>query len=309
MSNAVYDTMTVRIVADAGKEYGYQLKGKALKFAGFTAVYSAFKEKDEDEENEEGTLPNLTEGEPLELKELKGEQKFTKPPARYTDATLIKALEENGIGRPSTYASIIGVIGKRHYTEKEDKFFVPTELGLIVTDHLCKYFPDILNIDFTAEMEERLDTIEEGKAAWVKVIKDFYPNFEKALTAASGGERVKMATVESDEVCSKCGKKMVFREGKYGKFLACPGYPACKNIMSIDKPVSACPKCKKDIFKKRSKKGKTFFGCAGYPKCDFISWDLPAPILCPECDSGMKVLNRGSLYMCTKCSCKQEVTS
>ena len=304
MSEAVYDTLTVSIISQNGADkYGYTLKGKTLKFAGYTAIYSSYKEAEEDN-LEEDTLPNLQEGERLTLKNITSEQKFTKPPARFTDATLVKALEENGIGRPSTYASIISTISKRQYTEKDGKFIQPTELGEVVTDHLCKYFPDILDVDFTAGMEEKLDKIEDGEVGWTRVLKDFYPGFEKELSNAMQGERIKMVLVESDEICEKCGKKMVIRDGRFGKFLACPGFPACKNSKPFDKPVSTCPKCQKDIYKRRSKKGKTFYGCSGYPACDFLSWDPPAPHFCPECEGTMKIIKSG--YACTKCKHTEE---
>ena len=232
------------------------------------------------------------------------EQKFTKPPLRYTEASLVKAMEENGIGRPSTYASIISVLTKRAYYDKNGKYMVPTELGEVVCDTLTKYFPDIINLKFTANMEKELDSIEEG-VEWQSIVSDFYPNFiQEVKIAFYDGNNVKLNAEVSDVPCDKCGAMMVVKEGRYGKFLACPNYPSCKNIKNLHETiVGTCPYCGSDIAKKTSKAGKIFYGCTSYPKCTFALWDLPAPSLCPECNKPMKVVTvKGQTkYVCTAC--------
>ncbi len=309
MTPAVYNTLNARIEVKGkdGLGYGYSVKGRVLKFAGFTAVYSEAVANG-DEDGAAATLPDLKEGEILALEKLTYEQKFTKPPMRYSEASLVKALEENGIGRPSTYASIISVLAKRTYTEKDGKYMVPTNLGEAVIDTLKKNFEDILDLKFTANMEKELDNIEDGRE-WYLLIKDFYPKFMlKVLKAEKDGSAVKLNEVESDEICDKCGAKMVIKEGRYGKFLACPNYPVCKNIKSLDEVVGKCPLCGSDVVKKHSKTGKVFYGCSGYPKCTFAAWDIPAPKLCPECNSTMKIANSKGItkYVCTKCKHSEE---
>ncbi|MDR1906412.1 MAG: type I DNA topoisomerase [Clostridiales bacterium] len=318
MTEAVYNTLNVRVAVPSNEKpeitYGFRIKGRSIVFKGFTAVYgdSVIEEKNEgpDENAEEtGVLPNFTEGETLTLKELKYEQKFTKPPARYTDATLVKAMEENGIGRPSTYATVINVLNKREYTIKEEKSILPTTLGETVCDYLIKYFADIIDIEFTAKMEEDLDKIEDGGRQWQEIIAKFYPQFlDKVQFAAKSGESVKLQPEVTEVICEKCGAHMVVRDGKFGKFLACPSYPNCKNIKPYEKPVSTCPKCGKDVYKRKSKTGKFFYGCSGYPDCDFISWDVPAPYLCPECNNYMRVYagKENTKYICTNNQCKHQ---
>ena len=312
MTDALYDTLTVRIAADTktGDQYGFAIKGKSLKFDGYTAVYSQSSSKDDDEE-EVKLLPNLKENEELSLIEYQYEQKFTKPPARYSDASLVKAMEENGIGRPSTYASIISVLNKRQYVEKESKFFKPTQLGTIVVDTMNKYFDDIMDYKFTANMESKLDMIEEGKVEWKKVISDFYPPLkEKLIIASNDGAKFKLEYEVSDVKCEKCGAMMVVKEGRYGKFLACPNFPKCRNIKSLAEEVSKCPKCGKGIVKRRSKKGKLFYSCTGYPDCDFISWEIPAPIFCPKCNGimYMKKSKEKTVYNCINKQCNYSET-
>ncbi len=307
MTPAQYYTMTVHIKGEKGdKNLGFVVKGKSVKFKGFTAVYSATVEKDEDDK-ELDTMPNLEENEHLNLSDVTTEQKFTKPPARYNDATLVKALEENGIGRPSTYASIISVLAKREYTEKQQKSIAPTKLGEAVCEYMEKNFPDIMNLSFTARMEGALDKVAEGNEEWQELIGAFYPRFEKFLeraTKQAGGSI--MPPEQTTVKCDKCGAFMVMRTGKYGPFLACPNYPTCKNIKKVVEVVGKCPKCGGDVSKRTSKSGKTFFGCTNYPKCDFISWDLPAPYFCPDCGSTMKVVKRDdkTYYVCTNHGCK-----
>ncbi len=278
MVPAEYNTLTVNIASDYnGTKYGYLLKGKTLVFAGFTKVYTA--SKDEEDEDIANTLPNFNENDKLILKELTKEQKFTKPPLRYTDSTIVKAMEENGIGRPSTYASIISVIYKRQYIEKEGKYMKPTELGFIVCDQLVKYFPNIMDTQFTAEMESKLDIVADGEVDWHKIISDFYPGFLKNLEKANDGQRVKIEPIMTDIKCPDCGKPMVIRDGKYGKFLGCSDYPNCKKIMPYsDNPQAdgsekqeeiLCPDCGRPMVLKNSKYGK-FYGCSGYPECNKI---------------------------------------
>lgn len=304
MSDAVYDTLNVRVRAETEKgEFGFKVSGKTVRFKGYTAVYK----QEESEEEGEKTLPNLSEGELLELKDMKEEQKFTKPPVRFTDASIVKAMEENGIGRPSTYASIVAVLFKREYVERfEKKFMKPTELGTAVCDMMMKYFPKVMDYKFTANMESDLDKIEEGGIAWQKIVADFYPDFIKSvLDSLRDGEKMKLKDEVSDVICEKCGANMVVKEGKYGKFLACPNYPDCKNIKPIQKAVAKCPRCGRDVYQKRSRTGKTFYGCSGYPECDFISWEIPAPILCPACKAPMiqQKGKEGLTYKCTNKAC------
>ncbi|MBO7177485.1 MAG: type I DNA topoisomerase [Clostridia bacterium] len=312
MTPAVYETLNVRVQATVTptENYGFKVSGKALTFKGYTAVYEI--EKNDDEENElAGNLPNLNEGDALKLKSLKNEQKFTKPSPRYSEATLIKAMEENGIGRPSTYATVISVLTKREYVTKEQKLFKPTSLGEAVTEFMENCFKNIVDIHFTADMESRLDLIEHG-SEWQKIIEEFYPSFADDLQKAIYNGRKKVALPEeiSDVVCDKCGAKMIIKEGRYGKFLACPNYPECKNIKNFVEPVGKCPICGGDVSKKHGKKsGSIFYGCSNYPKCSFMAWDLPAPILCPECSSVMKVTQEGEVkkYVCTNRKCNHIV--
>lgn len=311
MASATYDTLTVRIVSDNGADkFGYVLKGKTIKFKGYTAVYTSSAEDEDNEKNKDGVkvLPNFEEGEPIDMKKVVGEQKFTKPPLRYTEASFVKAMEENGVGRPSTVASILKVLPARAYIDKEGKYVYPTELGMIVCDQLVKFFPEIMDSNFTSEMEAKLDKIAEGKEQWQDVISKFYPPFHKQVLTASNssGDKIKPKAEESDVICDKCGARMVIRDSRYGKFLACPNFPKCRNTKPLDGPVAKCPKCGKDVMKRISKKGKTFYGCTGYPDCDFISWDIPAPYFCPDCNSTMKVVDSkkdGKTYVCTNKEC------
>ena len=309
MKPAQYNTMRVHITGEGGGEkLGFVVKGRSVKFKGYTAVYTAAApaENDEDKPGDLESLPDLSEGEDLTLYDISGEQKFTKPPARYNDASLVKAMEENGIGRPSTYASIISVLAKREYTEKENKFIKPTQLGEIVCDYMEKNFPDIMNLGFTARLEGALDKVADGGQHWEELIGAFYPRLQKFIDRAyhtGGGGR--LPDEESDVVCDKCGAKMVVKDGKFGKFLACPNYPECKNIKRIVEVVGKCPKCGGDVVKKMSRAGKVFYGCDNYPKCDFTCWDLPAPKLCPDCGGAMRISGRGDKksYVCMNRAC------
>lgn len=302
MTEAVYNTLNVHINAESDSGiYGFKVGGKTLIFKGYTAAY----DNTSDEEEDNSRLPDLTEGEKLDFKELKSEQKFTKPPARYTDATLVKAMEENGIGRPSTYASVISVLAKREYTVKEQKTIKPTQLGETVVEFMEKNFADIVNAKFTADMETKLDKIQNG-AEWQKIIADFYPPFEKNVKIAYNAEKkAKIDDEVTDVPCDKCGAMMVIKTSRYGKFMACPNYPKCKNIKNIVEKVGKCPRCGGDIVRKRTKAGKTFYGCGNYPNCDFMSWEIPAPHLCPKCGGVMKIVHKGDnkSYVCLQKTC------
>ncbi|MDD3947059.1 MAG: type I DNA topoisomerase [Clostridia bacterium] len=308
MKDAEYNTLTVRVEAksQSGAKYGFKLGGKTLIFKGFTIVYEVDKPE---EEEMSSNLPDLREGEELSLKEIKTEQKFTKPPTRFSDATLVKAMEENGIGRPSTYASVISVLAKREYTVKEQKFIRPTNLGETVTEFMETFFNNIVDSKFTADMEKDLDEIERG-VEWQSILKAFYPDFTKDIKKAAANEK-KLTLIEevSDVVCEKCGANMVVKEGKYGKFLACPNYPRCKNIKSIIVPVGVCPACGGTVTKCHSRSGKVFYGCSNYPKCKFMSWEIPAPIFCPVCNNTMRIVESGGKkqYVCTNRTCKHVV--
>lgn len=314
MTPAIYNTLNVRVEAKVNEKenYGFKVSGKTLVFKGYTAVYEVEKANSDDEDAEhEGNLPNLNEGDVLKLKNLKTEQKFTKPQPRYSEATLIKAMEENGIGRPSTYATVISVLTKREYVTKEQKLFKPTSLGEAVTEFMENCFKNIVDVHFTADMESRLDLIEHG-SEWQKIIEEFYPSFAEDLQKASYNGRKKVALPEeiSDVICEKCGSKMVIKEGRYGKFLACPNYPECKNIKNFVDSVGKCPICGGDVSKRHGKKaGSTFYGCSNYPQCKFMSWDLPAPILCPDCSSVMKIVQEGEKkkFVCTNRKCNKTV--
>ena len=244
--------------------------------------------KDEEKDSETGgPLPLLAVGDVLIKRELKGNQHFTQPPPRFTEATLIKTLEENGIGRPSTYAPTIGTILAREYIEREGKALKPTALGEVTTQLMKDQFPEVVDVEFTANMEKQLDEVETGRVDWVRTLDKFYDGFPKTLAKAEeelSGERIKVPEVESDVVCENCGRKMVIKSGRYGKFLACPGYPECKNTKPIvEEMPGTCPKCGGHLLAKKSKNNRKFFGCANYPKCDFVTWSEPTAEVCPKC--------------------------
>lgn len=279
----------------------FKTKGETQKFDGFTRIgKSSGKEED-------SVLPELTAGDPLLRIKTSKDQKFTKPPARYTEASLVKILEEKGIGRPSTYAPTIATIKNRDYVEVEDKHFKPTELGVTVTRLMKEYFKDVVNISFTAEMEDKLDSVAEGKNDWQDILKDFYTGFEKDLTnAQEKAESVIIADPESDEVCELCGRRMVIKKGKFGKFLACPGFPECKNTKPyFEKTGGICPLCGGEIVKRLSKTGRTFYSCNNYPDCDYMNWDLPIPEKCPQCGATLfqKGLGKRKKIYCDKKDC------
>ncbi|MTI69984.1 MAG: type I DNA topoisomerase [Firmicutes bacterium] len=300
MKPAIFDTLSVRINCN---DYIFKASGSKIKFDGFLKVYDTGNKKDKID------IPDLKENEKLDLTKIDPKQHFTKPPARYSEASLVKTLEELGIGRPSTYAPTISTILSRGYVNIENKYFVPTDLGILVTEILEEHFTNIVNKKFTAEMEENLDKIEEGNLKWKKVIKDFYEDFKLVLEAAEKEmKEIEIKDEETDVICEKCGRNMVIKHGRYGKFLACPGYPDCKNTKPILKEVGVkCPKCKDgDVIQRRSKKGRKFYGCSNYPDCDFISWDKPVEKKCPECNSFMvkKTPKKGSYLKCTNCGKK-----
>jgi len=308
MEAAVYDTMTVDI--EAG-EYLFKSAGSRVSFKGFLVLY----EEGTDEENEdekEPMLPELTEGEKVKPVELKPSQHFTQPPSRYTEATLVKALEEKGIGRPSTYAPTISTIISRGYVVKDKKYLLPTELGKIVNKLMEEYFKDIVNINFTADMETQLDAIEEGKRQWKDLLREFYKGFEETVKKAEEQiSKVELPVEESDEVCEKCGRKMVVKMGKYGKFLACPGFPECRNAKPILEDAGVvCPKCGGRVFNKKTKKGRNYLSCENYPDCDFSSWEMASDKKCPACGNFMTKKFKGNKiqYTCSLESCGHTFT-
>ncbi len=276
-------------VTIGAEKYLFKTTGSRVEFAGFTSIYE---ETPESGEKAEQPLPPLNEGDVLNLISVEPKQHFTQPPTRYTEASLIRALEELGIGRPSTYAPTVSTILARNYILKDKKQLYPTELGVVVTDLMKEHFKNIVNVEFTAEMESNLDKVEEGEVQWKDVIRDFYTPFKKELEKADKGiEHVKFTLQESDVVCELCGRKMVFRDGKFGKFLACPGFPECKNTKPIIESIGVkCPKCGDDIVIRRSRKGVRYFGCNSGPECDFMSWDEPTNEKCSVC--GNMLLNR-----------------
>ncbi len=306
MSASVQDTVNVDITANG---YLFKASGYSVKFDGFTVLYVEGKDE---EEAKESNLPEMKTGDVLKLRDLVPNQHFTQPPARYTEPTLIKALEENGIGRPSTYAPIISNIMNRDYIEKEKKTFKPSELGKVVSDLMVEFFNKIFDVKFTAGLEVKLDKIGAGSLDWTQTIADFYKDFDIYYSKAEStlnGKKVKVPDVESDVVCEKCGRKMVVKSSRFGKFLACPGYPECKNTKPVpeDEVTQPCPKCGQKLVKRISKKGKKFYGCSNYPKCDFASPGIPTGDICSEC--GSYIINgiRGMKYcMNSECPSRQK---
>ncbi len=305
MAPAAYETMTAELEGD-----GLTLRfyGEHKVFAGFTAIYE--EGSDEKEESVETNLPAWTEGMKISVRDVETIQHFTQPPARYTEASLVRALEEKGIGRPSTYAPTITTITTRGYVSKEKKRLFPTELGEMVTGMMEQYFSPIVDIDFTADMENRLDEVEEEKLPWKQVIREFYPSFAEMLGVAEKEiEKVEIKDEVSDVTCDKCGAKMVYKMGRYGRFLACPNFPECRNakpiVTYIDTP---CPKCGARLMEKMSTRTKRrFYGCERFPECDFVSWEKPLADKCPKCGSYMieKRSRKGEvLHLCANESCR-----
>lgn len=307
MASAVLDTMSVDVHAG---ETLFKANGSKIKFPGFMKVYVEGSD-DETTNDDESFLPPMDTGDELKHRKTEPKQHFTQPPPRYTEARLVRTLEEKGIGRPSTFAPTLETIQRRGYVTLEDKKFVPTELGELVNELMEEFFPEILDLEFTAKMEDELDYIEEGKQEWVKVLDGFYSSFAKRLEVAE--EEMKKIEIQdevSDEICEKCGNHFVYKMGRFGKFLACSGFPDCRNTkpIVIDTGVS-CPDCGKGrIVERRSKKGRVFYGCDQYPECEFVSWDKPVEKPCPECGSLVveKKNRKGTHVKCTKCDYKSE---
>ncbi len=305
MANAVYDNTTVDVEAKCPQpkvNYLFRTSTTKLDFAGYTTLYIEGRDEDEKEDEKEAILPSLIKGDLLKLLKLLAEQHFTQPPNRYTEATLIKALEQKGIGRPSTYAPIISTIQDREYVNKDKGVFKPTELGFVVNDMLTQSFPELMNIEFTARMEEELDEIANENKDWVKVVRDFYKPMEKDLEQAHEQvERVKLADEITEEKCPKCGKPMAIKSGRFGKFLACTGYPECKSTKPYQVKTGAkCPECGKELVQRISKKKKRFYGCSGYPDCKFATFMQPVPKPCPKCSSLMTA-QKNKTAKCVKC--------
>ena len=277
MTAAKFDNLQVEI---ENGDYTFKTTGSKLLFDGYQRVYKSSMDEDKDK-----ILPALEKGELLDLIGLGGEQNFTQPPARYTEASLVKELEEKNIGRPSTYAPIVGTLSERKYVTREKKSLVPTELGFLVTGLMEEYFKEIVDVNFTAGMEDKLDDVEIKDLEWKKIIRDFYGPFEKELEVADHAiEKVTVEDQPTGETCELCGKPMVLKTGRFGEFIACSGYPECKNTKPIVKTIDVkCPKCGKDIVARKSKKGKLFYGCSGYPDCDQSYWYKPVDKKCPKC--------------------------
>lgn len=307
MSDAVLDMVSADI--SAGK-YLVKASGSEVKFAGFMTLYVEGKDEAEEKSTK---LPKLEEGQPLLLSKIDPQQHFTQPPPRYTEASLVKTMEEDGIGRPSTYAPTIATISARGYVAKDGKSIYPTELGFITTDLMKENFPDIVDVDFTAHMEDEIEDVADGTVSWKEIIRQFYGPFKKTLDEAEEKiGNVEIKDEESDVVCEKCGRKMVYKQGRFGKFLACPGFPECRNTKAIVNTIDAkCPKCGGKVIVRKSKKGVTFYTCENSPECDFISWNEPTDEKCPKCgNSLMKVRafkGRGPLsYKCFNEECDYE---
>ena len=306
MSAAILDNTTVDVEAKrrlAKANYLLRTSSSVIGFPGFITLYTEGKDEAEKDEPKTSLLPQLAKGDALELLKLFPEQHFTQPPPRFTEATLIKMLEQWGIGRPSTYAPILSTIQERGYVNKFKGNFQPTDLGIIVNDLLCQYFPDIVDIEFTARMEDELDEIANENRDWVRVVQDFYTPFEKSLENASQlMEKVKLADELTEEVCPECGKPMVIKHGRYGKFLACSGYPECKYTKSLQVKIGVkCPECGSELVQKLSRKKRTFYGCSNYPNCQFAINFKPLPQPCPKC-GGLLTGYRGKWTKCTKCN-------
>ena len=304
MADAVYDTTSAVIDANG---HTFRASGSSLKFKGYMAVYVEATDKKEEKSK---LLPPLEENQTVKLKDIEGKQHFTQPPPRYTDATLIRELEENGIGRPSTYAPTISTIVSRGYVIRSRKQLVPTELGMVTTDIMKNNFKDIVDVEFTAGMEAKLDNVEDGEINWVDVLEEFYPPFKDNLENAQENiAKIKIKDEESDVICEKCGRRMVYKLSKFGKFLACPGYPDCQNAKTIREGTGTfCPHCGGEMLVKKTRKGKIYYGCEHYPKCDFMVWDEPVKgESCPKCGGLLLRKNsRGKKIYCAKPECGYE---
>ncbi len=305
MSSTILDTLTVEV---AGGDYLFRANASTVRFPGYLAVYEEGLDEGEGNQEEDSLVANIEQGEKLEVLKKQEKQHFTEPPPKYTEASLVRKMEEEGIGRPSTYAPTIETIQSRGYIAKEDKKLSPTELGEIVITLLKEYFPEIVDFEFTANFEEKLDDIEEGILPWKSVIRDFYGPFAASLEEADRlMGKVQIEDKVSEEICENCGRNMVIKMGRYGKFLACPGFPECRNTKPLFEEIGTnCPNCGNPLVVRRSKKGRKFYGCSTYPECDFVSWDLPAPEPCPKCGKFMviKGSKQGQRYVCTNSDCR-----
>lgn len=297
MASCQQETMKVEITANG---YVFTASGYTVKFDGFTALYEE-KTDDAQKKDSESPLPPVAEGDVLKLKSILGNQHFTQPPARYTEASLTKALEENGVGRPSTYVTITSTILSKEYVVREGKQFVPTELGEAVTNLLKERIPNIVNVKYTSKMEDDLDKIDSGEKDYIDMIRLYYDDFVEPLEKAKKdmqGVKIKLKEEETDVVCEKCGRKMVVKVGRFGKFLACPGFPECKNAKPlITKTKAKCPLCGGDVIEKKTKRGTPFYGCSNYPECNFMTWDAPTDEVCPKCNKSL-FRRKGNVLYC-----------
>lgn len=305
MSSCILNTISIDVM---NGEYIFKAHGSSVKFEGFMKLYEYLSQEEEEAIN----IPELSEGEVLQKSTIGGVQHFTQPQPRFSEASLVKTLEENGIGRPSTYAPIISTLLERTYIERDKKTLIPTELGTIVNSIVSEYFKEIVDVEFTAEMENKLDSIEEGKDDWKEVVDEFFKPIKKSIEIAE--KEISKITIEdkvSDVKCDKCGKNMVIKHGRFGDFLACPGYPDCKNTKPIVEKLDVeCPKCGGNILIKKSKKGKKFFGCSNYPNCDFVSWFEPVKDRCPNCGGHMVKKyskSKGIAFECINEECKTKI--
>jgi DNA topoisomerase-1 len=311
MASAVLDNTRVDVGAgtraevDQGKApYMFRATGSIVTFQGWMAVYQQGRDEGETDELDRGALPEVAPGQDLNLLKLLPEQHFTQPPPRYTEATLVKALEEQGIGRPSTYAPTIATLQARNYVSVEERKLLPTELGFVVNDLLVEHFPNIFDIGFTSQLEGELDEIASGERAWVPTMHEFYAPFTTTLEKAEQTmERVQIKDEPTDEICEVCGRPMVIKLGRYGKFLACSGFPDCRNARPLLTKIGVeCPTCHQgEVVERRSRKGRTFYGCERYPECDFVSWNKPTGEPCPECGSYLVYVGKGASVKCSSC--------
>lgn len=311
MANATFNNTSIDVEARCPNphiNYLFRTSNSKMDFPGFTTLYIEGRDEGDKEDEKSSALPDLTKGDLLNLVKLLAEQHFTQPPPRYTEATLVKALEQRGIGRPSTYAPILSTIQERDYVTKTKGVFQPTELGFVVNDLLIQNFPDLMNIEFTAKMEKKLDNITHENKDWVNIVRGFYKPLEKDLEEAHEQvERVKLADEITEEKCPKCGKPMAIKTGRFGKFLACTGYPECKSTKPYQiKTGAKCPECGKELVQRLSKKKRRFYGCSGYPDCKFATFNQPVPKPCPEC-GGLMVAQANKVARCLKCSHREKL--
>ena len=308
MAPAVLDTVRVDFW---NNDVMFRSNGQTIKFKGFMTIY--IEGKDDEEEELENALPELNEGEVVKAEKIDPKQHFTQPPPRYTEARLVKTLEELGIGRPSTYAPTLDTIQKRNYVRMDQKRFMPTELGEVVNDSVTEYFPDIIDVQFTNEMERSLDDIADGEADWVSVIDKFYKGFSPQVERAEDEmEKIEIKDEPAGEDCEKCGSPMVYKMGRYGKFMACSNFPDCRNTKAIVKSIGVkCPKCNEgDVVERKSKKNRIFYGCDRFPECDFVSWDKPIGRDCPKCDNYLVESKKGKnvTVKCTECDYREKAS-